>query len=127
MASLFFHIRKPFTSCAKKEEIGDDVKNQWSDGISATMKYRIENPEKDSQFIDINYKSLILDPQRSLREIAAHCDLKIGNNYSQAISKYLDHHPKGKHGTHHYNLEQFGLRDNDLKSIFKEYREKYIL
>ena len=127
MASLFFHIRKPFTSRAKKEEIGDDVKNQWFDGICATMKYRIDNPEKDSRFIDINYKALILDPQRSLQEIAAHCDLKIGDKYSQSISKYLDHHPKGKHGTHQYNLEQFGLCDNDLKSIFKEYKEKYIL
>ena len=91
------------------------------------MKYRIDKPKKDSRFIDINYKSLVLDPQRSLRKIAAHCDLKIEDNYSQSISKYLDHHPKGKHGTHQYDLEQFGLCENDLKSIFKGYREKYIL
>ena len=126
MASLFFHIRRPFTSSAVKEEIGADVKTQWFNGISATMKYRTENPEKNSRFIDINYKSLILDPLRSLEEIGTHCDLKIGENYAQLIKNYLDDHPKGKHGRHQYNLKQFGLCEHDLNSIFKEYREKHI-
>lgn len=127
MASLFFHIRKPFTSCAVKEEIGDDVKTQWFNGISATMKYRAENPEKNSRFIDINYKSLILDPLRSLKEIGTHCDLKIGDNYEQLIKNYLDRHPKGKHGKHQYSLKQFGLCENELKSLFREYRENHII
>ena len=127
MASLFFHIRKPFTSCAVKEEIGDDVKTQWLNGISATMKYRAKNPEKNSRFIDINYKSLIIDPLRSLKEIGTHCDLKIGDNYEQLIKNYLDRHPKGKHGKHQYSLKQFGLCENELKSLFKEYREKHII
>ena len=126
MASLFFHIRKPFTSCAVKEEIGADVKNQWFSGISATMKYRAENPEKNARFIDINYKTLILDPLRSLKEIGTHCDLTIGDNYTHLIKNYIDQHPKGKHGTHHYNLKQFGLCENDLNSSFKEYKEKHV-
>ena len=91
------------------------------------MKYRAENPEKNSRFIDINYKSLILDPLRSLKEIGTHCDLKIGDNYEQLIKNYLDRHPKGKHGKHQYSLKQFGLCENELKSLFREYREKHII
>ena len=124
MASYFF-ILESHSPAARKGRDRADVKNQWFSGISATMKYRAENPEK-SRFIDINYKTLILDPLRSLREIGIHCDLTIGDNYTHLIKNYLDQHPKGKHGTHHYNLKQFGLCENDLNSSFKEYKEKHV-
>ena len=110
MASLFFHIRKPFTSCAVKEEIGADVKNQWCSGISATMKYRAENPEKNARFIDINYKTLILDPLSSLKEIGTHCDLTIGDNYTHLIKNYLDQ----------INATYHSLEDTKLFQILAE-------
>jgi len=35
------------------------------------------------------------------------------------MKQYLAENPKGKHGKHHYNLKQFGLTDDDVRTAFE--------
>ncbi|MBA57565.1 MAG: hypothetical protein CMQ40_00185 [Gammaproteobacteria bacterium] len=126
MASLFLHIRKPFTKHIEAKEIGRDVKKQWHSAIYSTMDYRANNPSSDSKFLDINYKELISDPRTTITRILNHCDIATNDEYERTIDIYLENHPKGKHGAHTYTLSQFDLTADEVEFLFREYEAKHL-
>jgi hypothetical protein len=38
---------------------------------------------------------------------------------------WVDANPQGKHGAHHYTLEEFGLALDDVREAFRPYTERF--
>ena len=125
MASLFLHLRAPFTRSVDRKQIGDDVARQWQLALNSTMRQRQSDKALDSRFLDLRYSELTENPIENLSRILNFCGLRNDDSIIDAFQNYLDQHPKGKHGTHRYSLEQFGLSDNVLGYLFADYNRQY--
>jgi hypothetical protein len=44
-----------------------------------------------------------------------------------AMARWLDQHPRGKHGKHEYRLEDYGLTRADVEALFGDYAKRYNL
>ena len=125
MASLFLHLRTPFTKRVDRKEIGEDVTRQWQLALNSTMRQRHSNKTLNNRFMDLSYRELIENPLDNLSKILNFCGLKNDKSIINIFQKYLERHPQGKHGTHQYSLEQFGLSDSKLAHLFADYNRKY--
>ncbi|MBO6557694.1 MAG: sulfotransferase [Pseudomonadales bacterium] len=127
MGSLFLHLRRPFTREVNLNEIGKDVSRQWHKGLADSLAWRQTHPENDSQFLDLDYRELITDPVASAEKILAFAEVSIDNDVRQRLNNYIANNPKGKHGTHRYSLNQFGLDGLELADLFSEYNSHFSL
>ncbi len=41
------------------------------------------------------------------------------------MQAYLAHNPKGKHGSHSYDLAEYGLSVDGVRERFRDYIERY--
>ena len=89
------------------------------------MRQRQSDKALDSRFLDLRYSELTENPIENLSRILNFCGLRNDDSIIDAFQNYLDQHPKGKHGTHRYSLEQFGLSDNVLGYLFADYNRQY--
>ncbi len=127
MASLFLHIRKPFTREMDLQEIGRDVTRQWHGGLTNSLAYRQANPDNESMFLDINYRELVSDPLATAGRILDFAEEPLDEESRTTLSTYIHDNPKGKHGEHRYSLEQFGLDQHELNERFSEYNSHFDL
>ncbi len=121
MASLFQHLRKPFSKRMDLEEIGRDVSEQWRQGLTRTLDYRAAHANLSGQFLDIHYKTLVTEPLKVVEEITGFLGLPHDSSIAAGFERYLAANPKNKFGSHAYTLEQFGLSPDELAEDFSEY------
>lgn len=127
MASLFLHIRKPFTQEMDLTEIGRDVTNQWHRGLQQTMAFRQKHPELESMWMDVHYKELVANPLTTAEKILAFANVATEEKELALLQSYISSNPKNKHGSHQYSLEQFGLDEPSLSERFKNYNDQFNL
>ena len=121
MASLFMHIRRPFTRKMDLTEIGRDVTRQWHLGLQNSLNYRNTHPETETMFMDVHYRELVRDPLATCEKILEFAGIPLDNTARQSLHSYVANNPKGKHGGHRYSLAQFGLNEDELKELFSDY------
>lgn len=126
MASLYQHLRKPFSDRVNPDEIGRDVTRQWFQGLTSTMELRQTQPLVNRRFIDVDYTDLLADPIDAVRVILKSVDEDLDQATQARMQRYLDRHPKGQHGVHHYRLEAFGLNAAALNEMFADYTRTYL-
>ncbi|MEM9729626.1 MAG: sulfotransferase [Myxococcota bacterium] len=77
------------------------------------------------QIYDLLYADLVNDPAAAVRRAYAHHGLDFGAGQGGRIVAYLKAKPKGKHGSHRYTLEEFGLDSEQLGEMFRDYQTHY--
>jgi hypothetical protein len=125
MASLFAHLRAPFSKSLDLAEIGEHVSNQWAIGLETTSSLREQNPALNKQFIDVDYSALVSSPLNTANKILSFTGVNADDATDEIMREYLRCHPKNKNGTHHYTLEQFGLNLAQLNERFHDYNARY--
>ena len=78
--------------------------------------------EKD---LDVNFKTLIRDPCRTVENIYQHFNLPVPNSLKGSVHRYLQEHPKDEYGTHQYSLERYGLCRRELHREYRDYIDYY--
>lgn len=86
---------------------------------------RREAGELPQRFVDLHFSDLMADPVTALESVYRQADKPFDQSYIDAIKNYLDHKPKGKHGKHSYQPEDWGLNTDILKAEAKPYLESY--
>lgn len=77
------------------------------------------------QLKSVSYRSLVQDPVNTVREIYQQFDYPWNEQVQQGIQKWLDENPQHKHGKHKYNLEKFGLSEEDITNRLAGYYDEY--
>ena len=121
MASLFVHLRRPFSKRLDPEEIGRDLSEQWLRGLNTTLLFRGQHPELSQQFLDIHYRELVTQPLDTAAQIFAFLGLPFEPNMAESLEAHLAARPKNRFGSHEYTLEQFGLNPQKMKTDFNDY------
>jgi hypothetical protein len=85
--------------------------------------FRAANPQHP--IVDVQYADLVHDPVRTVEDLYAACGAELDGSARDAIAAYVNAHPKGKFGTHGYDLAEFGLDASELAERFAEYVDRY--
>ena len=85
--------------------------------------YRDKHGEQS--IYDIQYLEQLNDPIGQMRKLYAHFDEPLTPEAEAAMRKALANNPQGKHGKHHYSLEEFGLTAARVRQHFRIYCERF--
>ncbi len=82
-------------------------------------------PDHPGQFIDIDHDDFVHDPWPDLEKIYVAGGRELSQDGRQSIQKWLDENPKGKHGKHHYRLDDYGITAAEVERVFGDYVARY--
>ena len=74
---------------------------------------------------DVQYEDTLRDPFGTVRRIHEAFDEELTPAADAAMRAWMEANPKGKHGSHAYNLEEYGLSRDMVHEVFKDYIEGY--
>jgi hypothetical protein len=78
-----------------------------------------------AHFVDVTHDDFVDDSLAVARRIYDHFGLVMGDEISNAIREHIAANPKGKHGTHDYALEEYGLDADTVRERFASYTERF--
>ena len=85
--------------------------------------FRSEHPE--FPIIDVPYVDLVRTPVATVGRIYEAAGWELDDAVAARMESYLAANPKGKFGTHHYDLAEFGLDEGAIRERFAGYIERY--
>ncbi|MCX2979303.1 sulfotransferase [Halieaceae bacterium IMCC14734] len=80
-----------------------------------------------SRIVDVNYNDFIEDSVAVVEDIYESLAIRCPAETRDSISQYVVDHPRGKHGSHDYQLADFGLTENQVQDRFARYLASYDL
>lgn len=82
-------------------------------------------PGVEERSLDVHYRDLMRDPHATLAAICAHAGLDYGDASRRRVQRWLDDHPRTKHGEHRYAAADFGLDQERIRRRFAFYVERF--
>jgi hypothetical protein len=99
----------------------------WTQLLATSIErieaFRLAHPEHE--IIDVQYAELVGDPLRTVETVYGACDRVLDDQARAAIAAGINASPKGRFGTHGYQLEEFGLLADAIRDRFAGYIERY--
>lgn len=121
--SLIRLIRPMFSDSIDLRQIADQMLATFDLMIVRQNAYRERHGAQS--IYDIRYAGLTRDPIGELRKLYAHFQQPLSGKAEAAMARLLQHNPQGKHGRHHYSLEEFGLTAAGVRHHFRDYCERF--
>lgn len=123
VSSLMYALRSSVSDHVDRDEVGRDQLDTWTWGLQRTMQVRDQLPP--GRVVDVRFEDTVNDPVGTVRRIYEHFDLALTPAIEQGVRSYLDDNPRDKHGTHTYDLADFGLDRGETRDAFAGYRERF--
>ena len=114
LASILSHSWRLFNPDADVKQLGPRDLAYWSKGKRNMERVRAKQPKE--QFYDVDHSRFHADPIAAVRGIYDHFGLKLTSAVEQAMRDWLAANPAGKHGEHRYNLEDFGITPEQVRT-----------
>jgi LPS sulfotransferase NodH len=94
--------------------------------LAATSERNLRDREHCADRVhDVDYRELVAHPMDVVRAVYERFDLPWTDTLAGQLQRYVDDHPKGKHGAHRYHAEDFGLSEPELADRFGAYRKQF--
>ncbi|MFT3927559.1 MAG: sulfotransferase [Myxococcales bacterium] len=119
--SMIWHSRGVFSDSVDPHEIG----RHWSRKVSRMLERALEVRKRDGErgFVDVSYEDLIAAPLEALEKLYVKLGLELRAEARWAMTETLLRSPQHKYGRHQYQLEDFGLSNEQTLEMFAEYRK----
>jgi hypothetical protein len=78
-----------------------------------------------SRFLDVNHDSFVAGGLAVAERIYEHFGLPLEPATRALLETHVAEHPRGKHGSHEYSLEAFGITPEDAKKRFASYIDRF--
>ncbi len=121
--SLLKAVRPMFSDDVDMIAIGRTLLETFDVMIERTIAYRAKHGE--DSICDVQYVDMMADPIGEIKRIYAHFGEELSSAAEQAMHDFMDNNPKGKHGKHSYNLEDYGLNEAMIKERYQGYMERF--
>jgi len=89
------------------------------------IEQRASGELPDDRFVDVRYADVVADPGATVERIYAALGWRFTPALRQAVIDYVARKPRGKHGVHHYSLEEMGLDAQVERKRFASYCEHF--
>ena len=105
------------------EEMGQRVLEDLAGQAAQSMAAR--ERLDPGRIMDVHYTDFTSDTMTVVDEIYSHLGLPYSVETRALIATYVKAHPRGKHGSHDYQLDQFGLNEQQVLDRFETYIQRY--
>ncbi len=109
---------------APREGLGETVLEWLATALERAAEARKANPER---FFDVRFEDFVGDNMGVIEKIYDHFELPLGNDVRGAMEGHVASHPQGKHGSHEYGLENYGLTPERVKERLGDYIARFDL
>lgn len=106
-----------------KRELGPIVMDFYVTSLERGLIARAKSDP--ARFVDVAHDDFVADPSGVVRRVYEHFALPLGDDVRSAMKAHMLANPKGKHGEHHYVLEDFGLEAHAVRARFADYIERF--
>lgn len=125
LASLIYTIRGIVTNEVDAVAIGHEQLHWWADSLDHALGVRAKHPDKAGQFTDVHFEEVVADPVAALRGAYDRLGMSWSDEAESRMRAFLTEHPRGKHGAHRYDLEDFGIELGEIRERFHGYCESF--
>jgi hypothetical protein len=124
-ASLVSLARQIASDQVDPREIGPEWINTWETAARRAMAFRASGRADAKQCFDVQYVDFVKDPVDMISKVYDYFGLELSPEARGRMRAFLAANPQGKHGTHRYRIEQFGLDPAAVRERFRFYSEHY--
>lgn len=96
----------------------------WAEGMRRITKARIG---REKYFYDVDYRNFTDDPLAVVGEIYLNFGLDLPAEVTKRMQRWLDEHPKDRHGAHSYDPDSLGVDRDTIEEHFGTYIEEHDL
>jgi len=104
-------------------QLGREWVEIWSQSLKEAQKARDHHPA--SQFFDVNYDDLVLDPMGMVRKIYTYFGLELTVAAEAKMKAWLEKDRQQERLGHRYTLDRYGLSPEILEREFADYIRRY--
>jgi hypothetical protein len=123
VCSLIHYIRSWASDRDDARELGGEQMERWWEAVSRAMDFRARVGAE--RFADLAFADLQDDPVDALGQAYEHIGVPFGDASRQAVEHWAGRHEPGSHGTHSYDLADFGLDADRVRARFAPYLEAF--
>jgi hypothetical protein len=123
-ASLLAHFSEVYSEDVDRKYIGALIARLWDERLHKGIRDR-ETLKRESQFFDLHFREVLADPVSSLERALSAFGMSLSGKAIDAMKSWHEGHPAGRHGTHDYSPEAYGMDAKDLSDRFADYRERF--
>ncbi len=123
VSSLMFHFRSAMSDDVDPHRIGREQLDAWGWALDRTIRARERLP--DDRVVDVQFLDTITDPVGTVESVYRGLGLELTDEVAANVRAYLDENPRDKHGSHEYDLADFGLGHGEVTERFAAYRERF--
>jgi hypothetical protein len=123
-ASLLAHFTAVYEENVDYARIGRFVADLWDRRLHQGIRDR-EALDRESQFFDLHFHEVLSDPVDSIRKAFDSFGMSLSDEAQRKMNTWHAGHQAGRHGTHSYSPESYGLDRTDLSDRFRDYRERF--
>lgn len=126
-ASLTTLVRSRGSDDVDKYEIADD----WTRRLKAKLEHAIDVREArdypDAIFYDMYFGDFVADQFAEIEKIYDALGVPMTSEGAEAMRAYIADNPKGKHGIHFYEPEEYGIDPVVVRREFSRYIDRFDL
>lgn len=100
-------------------ELGPEMVDRWATAIERAMDFRARNGEE--RFADIAFADLQRDPVGAVAAGYERIGLDFSDASRAAVTQWAGGHEPGSHGSHRYDLADFGIDAEGVRARFAPY------
>jgi hypothetical protein len=119
------HTLMMLRGCSEQPDLGPTVLEYLARSLERGLEARDRSDGK--RFIDVDYLRFVENPMRVVRGIYDHFELELTPQAEAAMQEHLRKNPRGKHGAHRYDLEQYGLTPEAVRRRLASYIDRFSL
>ena len=75
--------------------------------------------------MDVQFEEIVADPVAVLGRAYERFDVPWSGDIEGRMRSFLDNHPRGQHGSHSYEIEDFGMTLGQIRERFGRYCSTY--
>ena len=121
--SLIKYVRQMFSDDVDLAGIGTSFMDTFEIMIARANAHKAKHGADSIH--DVQYADTMRDPMAVVRGIYQRFDEPLTAEAEAAMLAYLAANPKGRHGSHSYDLAEYGLSKEAVRERFKDYIDSY--
>jgi hypothetical protein len=119
VCSLIHYTRSWSSDRDDSVELGAEELDRWWVAIQRAMDFR--ERMGDDRFADVTFSELQSDPLDALEKSLTRIGLPFDDPSRASVAEWAGTHEPGSHGTHSYELSDFGLDPDQIRERFAPY------
>jgi hypothetical protein len=124
-ASMYSTLWAIASDDVDRRAVGRQVRNRLALDLARCLAFREREPA--DRFHDVWFEDMQRDSIAEIERFYAWLGTPFRSQTRRALEAWLVQNAREKRPAHRYTLEDFGLREDELRQHFAEYRERFIL